>query len=174
MTSVSYVEAAEYAAWTGCRLPSEDELEWAARGDSGRLVPEGLPKGSRPTGPEWFRLHGVREVKLDRTEGNPPIFGLYGNAAELTLFRYRPNLIDESKIKPSVSEFNVYRRRPFVYAWGGFVVRSGLVPVEGLKTFRPLGYEDRVVMTIDRTEPNVGFRRARSVVPRFRTPIPLL
>ena len=63
MVGVPYRLAVEFAAAGGCRLPSEEELEWAARGPSGRLAPEGAPKDWNPENlPEWNVVHAVRSV----------------------------------------------------------------------------------------------------------------
>jgi formylglycine-generating enzyme required for sulfatase activity len=149
---VSYDEAVLLAAWRGCRLPTEQELEWAGRGSTARVRPPGLAAGQPLSGPNWSSLHGVRDVVEDRidTPGGP-LFGLYGNAGELTLFRFRPYSRNVGSL-------------PYSSSWYGQVVRSGLTG-NCFGSPELLGYVRRVSMPRDVKNPLVGFRCARSISP---------
>jgi formylglycine-generating enzyme required for sulfatase activity len=82
VTGVTWYDAAEFAAWVGKRLPTEEEWEFAARGTDNLLY---------PWGNEWNpalanvdkRSGGIRAVG----EGGKSLFGLFdmaGNAWEWT------------------------------------------------------------------------------------------
>ena len=65
VVGVSWFEAAAYAAFEHCRLPTEEEWEFAARGSDGREY----PWGNEP--PEPVRLN------FDRVIGHPTPVGIY-------------------------------------------------------------------------------------------------
>ena len=153
VTRVSYHEAVEFAAWRGCCLPEEAQLEWAARGPNGLKMPADAP-ADVPTD-HWTQLHPVGSDPLDQTRvGSKSIFGLFGNAGELTLFRFREY--------PHVT-------RPLTgsTARQGFVVRSGAFR-DGVSSKRvALGYLKRASLIPEARDDHVGFRCARSINPRI-------
>jgi len=161
VTNVTFDQATEYAAWRGCRLPSEAELEWAARGSRERRVPDGLPQGTTTKGPEWISLHRVGGLPADRVETpSGPVFDLFANAGELTQFRYRPY----PGTIPGTDRSH----------WIGNVVRSGLIFDPVSKAPYPLGYVLRTSQIPLMGNELVGFRCARSLRPRLITSISFL
>jgi formylglycine-generating enzyme required for sulfatase activity len=138
--------AQEFCRWSGCRLPSEEELEWAARGPAGRLAP---PADAPPADDRrWLDLHPVGASPADRVETpSGPLFDLFGNAGEITLFRYRPY--------PGSPPTHV--RDP----WFGFVVRCGLFWGVDNKPVL-LGSTGRVWLPQNQRNALIGFRRART------------
>jgi eukaryotic-like serine/threonine-protein kinase len=161
VTNVTYEEAMEFAAWRGCRLPTEAELEWVARGTVGRTAPPNSAPGWTPEGPAWSGLHGVWSEPLDAVETpRGTVFGLFGNASELTLLRYRPYV--------SVSGI-----RPFSSAWYGFTIRCGLVNTPETGQASLLSCLRRGSALPDQRNSLVGFRCARSLHPRVPLPTSL-
>jgi serine/threonine protein kinase/formylglycine-generating enzyme required for sulfatase activity len=88
VTGVSWEEANAYAHWTGKRLPTEEEWEFAARGTEGRLYPWGArwdPKNANAGG--QGRLVDVGGFP----QGASPfgLFDMAGNAWEWTASDWR-------------------------------------------------------------------------------------
>jgi formylglycine-generating enzyme required for sulfatase activity len=87
VTGVAWDDANDYARWTGRRLPTEEEWEFAARGEDGRLY---------PWGNDWqaaANANGAEQSLSDRGayKGTSP-FGTYdmvGNAWEWTASNFR-------------------------------------------------------------------------------------
>ncbi len=152
VTQVTYDEAVEFAAWRGCCLPDESQLEWAARGPNALKTPANAPPGAPPE--RWLQLHGVESDQVDQTEiGSQRVCGLYGNAGELTLFRFRPYPHPQRPVSGSTART-------------GFVVRSGAFHDSlRLKTLS-LGYLKRASLIPEARDSHVGFRCARPVQTR--------
>ncbi len=157
VTRVAYREAVEFAAWRGCSLPEEAQLEWAARGPN-RLK---MPVGTTADVPSdhWTELHPVCSDPLDQTRmAGQSIFDLFGNAGELTLFRFRSYPKRGGPLTGST-------------ATQGFVVRSGAFRNSLDSKLVSLGYLKRASLIPEARDDHVGFRCARSMNPRI-SPFP--
>ncbi len=155
VTRVNYSEAVEFAAWRGCCLPDEAQLEWAARGPESLNEPNNVPPDSPSA--RWIDLHAVDSDPLDRTDHwSQPILGLYGNAGELTLFRIRPY---PNQVR-SIAGFT---------AWSGFAVRSGALMESRKQKLEhiSLGYIKRASLLPEDRNPDVGFRCVRPIAFRI-------
>ena len=168
VTGVTFDQAAEFAAWYGCRLPTEEELEWTARGADGRDRPADTPPDWKPSGPAWESLHPVRAAAADVTlaPAAAPIFGLYANAAEITLHRFHfYNLFTISATDPSTGRVDNQNRRVWTRTWPGHTIRAGIALLPGVAQPTPLGYIRRGLLPESQTSVVVGFRLARSLQP---------
>ena len=96
---INWGEAKKYAEWSGKRLPTEAEWEYAARG--------GLIDKEYPNGDEWIKERAKQDSKgwknlIDPVEKYEPNgFGLYdmgGNVWEWVSDRYSATYYEESKV----------------------------------------------------------------------------
>jgi formylglycine-generating enzyme required for sulfatase activity len=67
VVSVTWYQARDYCAWAGCKLPSEEQWEIAARGVEGRIFPWGREE------PDEYRANFSGKVKV----GAPTPVGMF-------------------------------------------------------------------------------------------------
>lgn len=86
ITGLFYDEAIKYAEWTGRRLPSEWEYEFAAtRGGTQRF-----PWGNQPLAEDAWQYRPAGEPAVDHTETEPPVYGLFSNVSEFVDSAFAP------------------------------------------------------------------------------------
>jgi formylglycine-generating enzyme required for sulfatase activity len=153
VTRVRRDEAVEFAAWRGCTLPDEAQLEWAARGPDGLTKPK--PLVADASSQAWAQIHAVDSDPLDRTDlWSQPILGLFGNAGEMTLFRFRPYPHQDRYLSGSSARL-------------GFTVRSGSFQDSLTAKLFALGYIKRASLIPEARNSHVGFRCARAIETRI-------
>lgn len=169
VTFVAFGRARDHAERVGKRLPTEAEYEYAATHAGTRSFPWGddldllkqLPGKIEPVGLPAF----------DSLPTNPPVHGLYSNAAEWTESMATPYDPDQH---PSVLRYgrngDVFFRkflRLRVVRGGSTALITG-IEGKGLPALEvPFGTRFRSGVDVDEVYPGLGFRCARSVKPRF-------
>ena len=171
-TEMIFETAVQFAAWYGCRLPSETELEYTARRNDGPLIPPGSPENWDNAGPPWNTLHPVGSLPQDQISvepGGAKISGLYGNALEWTVFKFRSyqdwsnegeNVIHRKSI-PAPQD-----RNAMAYELFGQATRCGVTETFG-KPRWVLGYVERFFHQKATGNKYLGFRLARSEQPKI-------
>ena len=166
VTHVTFFQAMEYAERVGKRLMTEAEYEFACGRLQWKKQPVPAPKFDWTPGPVASQL-------WDRTDTNPPVFGLYSNAVEWTdshLISYRPDahprLLMRHVDPTNVLSFFVTART----VRGGPVGAARQTPADPAEV--ALGVHFRFMVQAEEALPGLGFRCARSDKPRFLDPSP--
>jgi formylglycine-generating enzyme required for sulfatase activity len=171
VSHVSYDAALDYAERIGKRLPDEAEYEFAATAGGTRDYPwtgQPLVIGDWPIGP-------VREPAFDRLDTTPPVYGLYSNVAEWTTTPLYPYPSDAPEVFKFWSDPKLREKLqgPVVRGAPWFVVAGQQTPPEWELIAPPspanLTTGPRSRFSVKRYEayPGLGFRCARSALPRF-------
>jgi serine/threonine protein kinase/formylglycine-generating enzyme required for sulfatase activity len=167
ISCVSFYRALHYAEQAGKRLPTEAEYEFAATG-GGEFD---YPWGNEPRINAW-PLGPVKEPAFDKTDTNPPVYGLYSNVGEWidslpTPYnpQRQPSVFPQlHEILPDYLNLRIIRGAP---PWA---LREEL-PTDAERKLGPspwLNARWRQHTIRDATTfTTVGFRCARSVTPRF-------
>lgn len=167
VAGVSFDQAVDYAERVGKRLPDEVEYELAATKGGTWRFPWG--DGPRPT--KW-EFGPAGSPDWDKTETDPPVFGLFSNVAEWTSSWPTPREGQgeraswQQQIKAEVRLLDCR-----VVRGGSWLVVSRNVPatLDG-SIWRPGSNWDpryRYFVHRDDKHPGLGFRCAHSVQPRF-------
>ena len=156
ISCVSYYDALQYAELLGKRLPDESEYEFAATQGGACDYPWGNSPESLEGGAWPFGSAGT--PGFDRTDTNPPVFGLYSNVAEWSASWHMP-YPGEPRLLPLAA----YTSARTVRGGPPAVVKRespGRVEAEQGPRLR-MGYAP------DQLQPGLGFRCARSDGPRY-------
>jgi formylglycine-generating enzyme required for sulfatase activity len=159
---VSWDQAVAYAEQIGKRLPNEIEYEFAATAGGTRDYPWGDDAKLKE---EW--TYGpAGEPAWDRTDTDPPVYGLYSNVAEWTStwFTRYPT---QAKLAPYHANWNSIRA--IRGGTTGVAWRDPVRLAEDRQWEAQGFWSPRYRPGFDRTDslPGLGFRCARSVRPPF-------
>jgi serine/threonine protein kinase len=163
MTYVQFRDALAYAESVGRRLPTEAEHEFAATAGGTREFPWGNDVeriGEWQYGPVGTITYD-RTDAYDRTETDPPIFGLFSNVAEWTDSRPLPY---PSPLLPDVPRaIHKMFAQGRVIRGGPFSVAQGTPDEREWRRGPRWRYGDNPATS----SRGLGFRCARSAKPRF-------
>ena len=166
---VRHDDATAYAEAVGKRLPTEAEYEFAATAGAKRLFPWGDSAEPLRDGQGWTWSIGEagRANDFDRTDTEPPVYGLFSNVLEWT--STWPNPYPNPKTGPlsklpPVKLPGIPEKR---------VVRGGLYETMIGKPIKPnfkafgMHPSFRISVYLNEGHPGLGFRCARSIKPPF-------
>lgn len=159
LTCVTFAEALNYAERIGMRLPTEEEYEFAATAGGTRRYPWGDDANLI----DKWEFGPAGHPDFDRTETNPPVFGLYSNVAEWT---------DSRKKHPGQAGTRPIPESPMakLMTLDPRAVRGGPVSVtraDPESRQLQVGPRWSNILSQDSRYPGVGFRCARSARPRL-------
>jgi serine/threonine-protein kinase len=172
---VTYDEALQFAERVGKRLPDELEYEFAATGGWGSTKLQ-FPWGDTVQKMFTWPLGPVgpadEQAAFDRTDTEPPVYGLYSNVGEWTTSWQNPypgvNIREGHFPPPGIRDlfpqFRVVRGAPYSV----FTAPQIGPDPDKWKT----GPCQRQAILRTDMHPWLGFRCARSVRPRFLDPVP--
>jgi eukaryotic-like serine/threonine-protein kinase len=167
VTWIDFDQALDFAERVGKRLPDEAEYEYAATG-GGTVT---FPWGDEDKIKKW-PLGKVKDPPFDHTQTNPPVFGLFTNAAEWTVSWNRPYPTADPRVhtaRASRALKSVFREDRVVRGGPPAVIDARQLPIA--KDNSPI-WDPRLRCGVSshRGHPGLGFRCARSAEPRYLTP----
>jgi formylglycine-generating enzyme required for sulfatase activity len=162
---VTYEEALNFAEHAGKRLPDEFEYEFAATNGG---VTE-FPWGNQADMLSPWSIGPVRQPGPDPRQ-NPPVYGLFSNVAEwttsgFTVYPGTPAGSAREAVSPEwrkkFADMRAVRGAPF------WIVEGRPAPTD-IRQIEPFySPRCRLFFPRDAAKPDIGFRLARSVKPRF-------
>jgi len=157
VTMVTFDQVLHFAEEIGKRPMSEFEYEFAATGGGTQKYPWG--KDASPITPDIFRIQAVRHPDFDQTGTNPPVYGLYSNAAEWT----DSLAVHYTKPAPTKPSYIDALKGSRVQRGGPINTDETTTVTEGLLQ----GPRRRYAGMQWDMRPYVGFRCAKSAKPRY-------
>lgn len=148
ITNIKYVEALAYSKWTGKRLPTEAQWEFAARTTDGRRHPWGDPPAN------WSKPRAPRQIDRVMSFGSDlspySVFDLAGNAWEWTSdwfdASWYARLKGRNTLEPTGPSAGRERQRSvrggspnWLAAWRSGVKEDSRIPYLGFRCVLPLG-----------------------------------